>query len=101
MRLISRIACVYVIATGVAFAAPEKFKAEIQDDTVIIYSSIDKPAMCSASVMYSYKYQDGRRTARLECNSPTPAQKDYVFCKRKNAEYVDLKIERGVQGNCE
>ena len=101
MRLIYKIVCGYVLATSAAFAVPTPFRAEIQDDTVIIYSSTEKPAMCSASVMYSYKYQDGRRTARLECNSPTPAQKDYVFCKRKNAEYVDLKIERGVQGSCE
>jgi hypothetical protein len=77
------------------------FRAEVQGDTVVVYSTAKRMEQCSASVMYSYKYGDDRRMARLECNGPAPAEKDYVFCKRTNAEYVDLKIERNVNGGCE
>jgi len=82
-------------------AVAATFRAEVQGDTVVIYSTAKRMEQCSASVMYSYKYGDDRRMARLECNGPAPAEKDYVFCKRTNAEYVDLKIERGVNGGCE
>jgi hypothetical protein len=77
------------------------FRAEVQGDTIIIYTTAKKPEQCSASVMISYKYGDDRRMTRLECNGPVRAEKDFVFCKRTNADYVDLKIERPVNGGCE
>jgi hypothetical protein len=101
MKLPARIflGCLLLAATA-AYAAAT-FRAEVQGDTILIYSTNTKPAHCSASVMISYKYGDGRRTTRLECNGPAPAEKDYVFCKRTNPDFVDLKIERPANGDCE
>ena len=56
---------------------------------------------CSASIMFSYKKGDERETRRLECNGPAMPEKDYVFCKRSNPEFVELKIERPANGGCE
>ena len=89
-----------LLAIG-ASAAAATFRAEVQGDTILIYSTAKRPERCSASVMFSYKYGDDRRTTRLECNGPAPAEKDFVFCKRTNAEYIELKIERPVVGGCE
>ena len=44
--------------------------------------------------MFSFKKGDERETRRLECNGPAMPEKDYVFCKRSNPEFVELKIER-------
>ena len=86
-------------ATASAFGA--SFKGAIEGDTVIIYSTAKKTENCSASIMFSYKKGDERETRRLECNGPAMAEKDYVFCKRSNPEFVDLKIERPANGGCE
>ncbi len=88
-----------LIAAGAVAAAT--FRAEVQGDTIVIYSTAKKAERCSASVMFSYKYGEDRRTTRLECNGPAPAEKDFVFCKRTNPEFIDLKIERPVNGGCE
>jgi hypothetical protein len=101
MKLQAHIAFGCIVAAVPFYAAAATFRAEVQGDTIVIYSSGKKPEHCSASVMFSYKYGDDRRTTRLECNGPAPAEKDYVFCKRTNAEFVDLKIERPVNGGCE
>ena len=100
MQLRSGIVFGFLLAAAGASAAAT-FRAEVQGDTVVIYSTAKVPERCSASVMFSYKYGDGRRTSRLECNGPAPAEKDFVFCKRTDAEFVDLKIERPVNGGCE
>jgi len=93
------VGCLALAVCGAAAAAT--FRAEVQGNTIVIYSTAKRPERCSASVMFSYKYGDDRRTTRLECNGPAPAEKDFVFCKRTNAEFVDLKIERPVNGGCE
>jgi hypothetical protein len=101
MKLQAHIALGCLVAALPCLAAAATFRAEVQGDTIVIYSSGKKPERCSASVMFSYKYGDDRRTTRLECNGPSPAEKDFVFCKRTNSEFVDLKIERPVNGGCE
>jgi hypothetical protein len=101
MKLQSRIVFGSLLLAAGASAAAATFRAEVQGDTIVVYSTAKKPERCSASVMFSYKYGDDRRTSRLECNGPAPAEKDFVFCKRTNAEYIDLKIERPVFGGCE
>ena len=101
MNLPARIILASLLLAGTAAYAAATFRAEVQGDTILIYSTNTKPERCSASVMISYKYGDGRRTTRLECNGPAPAEKDFVFCKRTNAEFVDLKIERPANGGCE
>jgi len=90
-----------LLLAAAAAAAAATFRAEVQGDTILIYSTSKKAEHCSASVMISYKYGDDRRMTRLECNGPAPAEKDYVFCKRTNTDFIDLKIERPVNGGCE
>ena len=87
------------VAAGSSFGAT--FKGAIEGDTVIIYSTAKKTENCSASIMFSYKKGDERETRRLECNGPAMPEKDYVFCKRSNPEFVELKIERPANGGCE
>src|SRR5438105_3698621 len=101
MKLQAHIVIACLAAALPTLAAAATFRAEVQGDTILIYSTAKKPEHCSASVMFSYKYGEDRRTTRLECNGPAPAEKDYVFCKRSNAEFIDLKIERPVNGGCE
>ncbi len=101
MNLPARTLVGCLLLTVAAAAGAATFRAEVQGDTILIYSTAKKPERCSASVMISYKYGDDRRTTRLECNAPAPAEKDYVFCKRTNADFIDLKIERPVNGGCE
>lgn len=103
MNRSARIALAGAMLAAASAAGAATFRAEVQPEsnTIIIYATNKKAALCSASVMFSYKYGEERRTTRLECNGPAPAEKDYVFCKRTNAEYVDLKIERPANGGCE
>ena len=88
-----------LVAAGQSFGAT--FKGAIEGDTVIIYSTAKKTENCSASIMFSYKKGDERETRRLECNGPAMPEKDYVFCRRSNPEFIELKIERQVNGGCE
>ena len=87
------------VTAGSSFGAT--FKGAIEGDTVIIYSTAKKIENCSASIMFSFKKGDERETRRLECNGPAMPEKDYVFCKRSNPEFVELKIERPANGGCE
>lgn len=93
------LACALVVIASTASATT--LRAAIEGDTIVIYSSSDKAVGCRVSVMFSYKYGDGRRATRLECNGRAPAEKDFAFCKSENAQYLEPKIERPIQGGCE
>ena len=85
-----------------AAAAPNPvLKAEVEGNTVVIYSSMKKPAGCKASVLFSYRKGEQRQTRKLECNFRVPAQDHYRFCEQSNREFVDLKIESAITGGCE
>jgi hypothetical protein len=90
--------------SSIATAAPAPgavLKAEVEGNTVVIYSSMKKAGGCKASVLFSYRKGDQRQTRRLECNFRVPAQDRYRFCEQYNPEFIDLKIESATTGGCE
>ncbi|MEO8627721.1 MAG: hypothetical protein ABI612_06410 [Betaproteobacteria bacterium] len=93
------LSCALAVAASTATATT--LRAAVEGDTIVIYSSSEKAVGCRVSVMFSYKYGDGRRATRLECNGRAPAEQDFPFCKTEHAQYHDPKIERPIQGGCE
>ena len=89
---------------SIAAAAPAPgavLKAEVEGDTVVIYSTMKKAGGCKAAVLFSYQKGGQRQTRRLECNFRVPAQDHYRFCEHSNPEFIDLKIESATIGGCE
>ena len=87
-----------------ATAAPPPttlLKAEVEGNTVVIYSSLKKAGGCKAAVMFSYRHGDERVKRKLECNFRVPAQDHYRFCEFYDPQFVDLKIESAIVGGCE
>jgi hypothetical protein len=80
---------------------PTLLKAEVEGNTVVIYSSTKKPGGCKAAVMFSYRHGDEREKRKLECNFRVPAQEHYRFCAHYDPQFVDLKIESAIVGGCE
>ena len=80
---------------------PTLLKAEVEGNTVVIYSSTKKAGGCKAAVMFSYRQGDEREKRKLECNFRVPAQEHHRFCAHYDPQFVDLKIERPVNGGCE
>jgi hypothetical protein len=76
------------------------FRAEIEGDAVVVYSTSNKDEACYSMVTFSFKSGDERITRRFVCNTFARAQKDFRFCERKDPEFVDLKIEGPVTGTC-
>jgi len=76
-------------------------KAEVEGNTVVIYSWMKKAGGCKASVLFSYQKGDRRETRRLECNFRVPAQDRYRFCEQSNPEFIDIRIEGPIIGGCE
>ena len=87
------------VAAAAAPGAP--LKAEVEGNTVVIYSSMKKAGGCKASVLFSYKKGDQRQMRKLECNFRVPAQDRYRFCEHSDPEFIDLKIESATIGGCE
>ena len=97
-------ACLLCALPPIAAAAPAPgavLKAEVEGNTVVIYSSMKKAGGCKASVLFSYQKGDQRQTRRLECNFRVPAQDHYRFCQQYNPEFIDLKLESAIIGGCE
>ena len=97
-------ACLLCALPSIAAAAPAPgavLKAEVEGNTVVIYSSMKKAGGCKASVLFSYQKGDQRQTRRLECNFRVPAQDHYRFCEQYNPEFIDLKLESATTGGCE
>jgi len=89
-------------AIAAAAGAPGAvLKAEVEGNTVVIYSSMKKAGGCKASVLFSYLKEGQRLTRKLECNFRVPAQDHYRFCQHSDAEFVDLKLESAITGGCE
>lgn len=96
--------CLWFALPSIAAAAAAPgalLKAEVEGNTVVIYSSMKKAGGCKASVLFSYKKGDQRQTRKLECNFRVPAQDRYRFCEHSNPEFIDLKIESATIGGCE
>jgi hypothetical protein len=76
-------------------------KAEVEGDTLVIYSSMKKPGGCKAALLFSYQKGGHRQMSKLECNFRVPAEDHHRFCVHSNPEFVDLKIESSIAGGCE
>jgi hypothetical protein len=99
-------ACVYFLfalpsIAAAAAASSAVLKAEVEGNTVVIYSSMKKAGGCKASVLFSYQKGDQRQKRKLECNFRVPAQDHYRFCEHSNPEFIDLKLEGATVGGCE
>src|SRR5689334_21238880 len=91
-------ALLFVAALPV-FAKPS-VRAEVQGDTIIVYSSADKDEPCYTEVTFSFKKGDERITRRVVCKTFALGQKDFMFCERKDPECIDLKLMGPVTGPC-
>jgi hypothetical protein len=93
----------FALSSIASAAAPPTtlLKAEVEGDTVVIYSSMKKAGGCKAAVMFSYRHGDEREKRKLECNFRVPAQDHYRFCEHHDPQFVDLKIESAIVGGCE
>jgi hypothetical protein len=91
-------ALVFAFASA-AFAAT--FKAEVEGNKVVVYSTSTKDTACYSMVTFSFKTDDGRETRRFVCNTFARAEKNYRFCERGDEKFVDLKIEGPVTANCD
>jgi len=76
------------------------FRAEVEGDTVVVYSTANKDEACYSMVTFSFKSGDERLTRRFVCNGFARAEKDFRFCLRTDPAFVDLKIEGPVTGTC-
>ncbi len=92
----------FALPSITAAAAPSKvMKAEVEGNTIVIYSSMKKAGGCKAAVLFSYGNAQHRQTRKLECNFRVPAQDHYRFCEQYNPEFIDIKIEGPITGGCE
>ena len=97
-------ACLVLALPSIAMAAAASnamLKAEVEGNTVVIYSSMKKAGGCKAAVLFSYREGDGRQTRKLECNFRVPAGEHYRFCEHFDPEFIDLRIESPISGGCE
>ena len=76
------------------------FRAEVEGNKIVVYSTSQKDEACYSTVTFSYKKGDGRETRKFVCNTFARAGKDFRFCERSDEEYVDLRIEEQATGTC-
>ena len=88
-----------LVAAAPAFAIPT-FRAEIEGNKLVIFSTSDKDIACYTFVTFSYQRGDKRETSRFVCNTFARAQKDFRFCERADERYIDLKLESAVSASC-
>jgi azurin len=82
-----------------AFAAPV-FRAEVEGNKLVVFSTSDVDIACYTFITFSYQRGDKRETSRFVCNTFARAQKDFRFCERADEKYIDLKIEGPVTASC-
>lgn len=93
------IAATLLTAAAPAFAMPT-FRAEIEGNKLVVFSTSDKDIACYTFVTFSYQRGEKRETSRFVCNTFARAQKDFRFCERTDERYIDLKIESPVSASC-
>jgi hypothetical protein len=82
-----------------AFAKPT-FRAEVEGNKIVVFSTTDKDIACYTFVTISYQRGDKRESTRFVCNTFARAGKDFRFCERADEKYIDLKIEEPVSASC-
>jgi hypothetical protein len=98
-RIVACAGMLFFVAAASAFAAPT-FRAEVEGNKIVIFSTSDKDIACYTFVTFSYQNGDKRETSRFVCNTFARTQKDFRFCERENEKYIDLKIEGPVSASC-
>ena len=76
------------------------FRAEIEGNKIVVYSSSTKDEACYSTVTFSFKKGDGREVRKFVCNTFARKGKDFRFCERGDESYVDLRIEEQATGTC-
>ena len=76
------------------------FRAEVEGNKIVVYSTSTKDEACYATVTFSYKKGDGREVRKFVCNTFARKGKDFRFCERGDESYVDLRIEEQATGTC-
>ena len=82
-----------------AIAAPT-FRAEVEGNKLVVFSTSDKDVACYTFLTFSYQKGDKRETSRFVCNTFARAGKDFRFCEREDERYIDLKLEGPVSASC-
>lgn len=89
-----------LLASAASSAFGASFRAEVEGNTLIVYSTTDKDEACYSMVTFSYQKDDKRETRRFVCNTFARGQKDFRFCERTDPAFIDLKVEGPVTGTC-
>jgi len=100
VRYRSAILAVALLAAATSACAAPTFRAEIEGNKIVIFSTTDKDIACYTFVTFSYQRGDKRETSRFVCNTFARAQKDFRFCEREDERYIDLRIESPVSASC-
>ena len=98
-RTIGLTAALLTAASPSAFAATT-FKAAVEGNKIVVYSTTDKDIACYTMVTFSFQSGDKRVQRRFVCNMFAREGKDQVYCERSEPEYIDLQIEGPVTFNC-
>jgi hypothetical protein len=76
------------------------FTADVEGNTIVVYSTSDKDIACYTMVTFSYRSGDQRERTRYTCNGFARAQKAFRFCERTDPRYVDVTIDGPVTSYC-
>jgi hypothetical protein len=76
-------------------------KAEVEGNTVVIYSWTKRASGCKAAVLFSCRQGAKRQKRKLECNFRVPAQDQYRFCVHSDPQFIHLRIESAIVESCE
>jgi hypothetical protein len=101
VRLSILVCASLLLVPAIAECKTGALEVAVEGKTVVIYSSMQKPGGCKASVLFSYEKEGQRYTRKLECNFRVPAKVHYRFCETSDPEFIDIKIESGIIGGCE
>jgi len=94
------LAGIALLATGAPAIAAPVFRAEIEGNRLVVFSTSDKDIACYTFLTFSYQKGDKRESSRFVCNTFARAQKDFRFCEREDERYIDLKLESPVTASC-
>jgi len=94
------LAGIVLAATAAPAIAAPIFRAEIEGNKLVVFSTSDKDIACYTFLTFSYQKGDKRESSRFVCNTFARAQKDFRFCEREDERYIDLKLESPVTASC-
>lgn len=99
IRAVALGAVLWLTTASTASATPT-FSADVEGNTIVIYSTSDKDIACYTMVTFSYKKGEDRERTRYTCNGFARATNGFRFCERTDPRYIDIKIEGAVTSYC-